>query len=176
MKTSPIVLAAALAVAAGAALAQPSLTENGAPDPVAKVPNYMKTVKEWQAVPPTGGPGSSRSAKVQVVNLIGDPSKPGLYIQLLKVAPHVEIQAHHHAGGRTASVLQGVMMFGYGPKFDRSKLKVMGVGSVYTEPSGSPHFAAPGDQAAVAEISGYGPTDTVYQNPADDLAKKPAGK
>ena len=52
-----------------------------------------------------------------------------MYVQLLKVAPHVVIQAHHHASDRTASVLQGVMMFGYGPKFDSSKLKVMPVGS-----------------------------------------------
>jgi hypothetical protein len=171
MKTLSIAIVAALAVGTGVALAQ-SLTANGVPDPSAKIPNYMKTVKEWQAVPPTGGPGSSGSSKVQVVNLIGDPSKPGMYVQLLKVAPHVVIQAHHHASDRTASVLQGVMMFGYGPKFDSSKLKVMPVGSVYTEPSGSPHFAATGDQPAVAEVTGYGPTDTVYENPADDPTKK----
>jgi hypothetical protein len=87
--------------------------------------------------------GSSGSAKVQLVNVIGDPSKPGLYIQLEKVAPHVVIQAHHHAGDRTV-----------------------------TEPSGSPHFAATGDQSAVTEVTGYGPADIVYENPDDDPTKK----
>jgi quercetin dioxygenase-like cupin family protein len=131
----------------------------------------MKTVAEWEAVPATGGPGSSDPTKVQVVNLIGDPAKPGLYVQLLKVPPNMQIGAHHHAGDRTASVLQGTMMFGYGPKFDRSKLKTMSVGSVYTEPSGSPHFAATGDESAVAAITGYGPTDTVYDKPVQDPTK-----
>ena len=170
MKKLPIVIVAALAVGAGAALAQSSLTAGGASDPIAKIPILMKTVEEWQALPSFGG--SSGSAKVQLVNLIGDPSKPGLYIQLEKVAAHVVIKAHHHAGDRTVTVLQGTLMFGNGPEFDRSKLKVMPVGSIYTEPSGSPHFAATGDQPAVTEVTGYGPTDIVYENPADDPAKK----
>jgi quercetin dioxygenase-like cupin family protein len=170
MKKLPTVIVAALAVGAGAALAQSGLTAGGAPEPIAKIPIYIKTVKEWQALPSFGG--SSGSAKVQLVNLIGDPSKPGLYLQLEKVAPHVVIQAHHHAGDRTVVVLQGTLMFGNGPKFDRSRLKVLPVGSVYTEPSGSPHFAATGDQSAVCEVTGYGPTDIVYENRADDPAKK----
>ena len=170
MKKLPIVIVAALAVGAGAALAQSSLTAAGAPDPIAKIPILMKTVEEWQALPSFGG--SSGSAKVQLVNVIGDPSKPGLYIQLEKVAPHVVIEAHHHPGDRTVTVIQGTLMFGNGPKFDRSRLKVLPVGSVYTEPSGSPHFAATGDQSAVTEVTGYGPTDIVYENPADDPAKK----
>jgi hypothetical protein len=146
------------------------LTAGGAPDPIAKIPILMKTVEEWQALPSFGG--SSGRAKVQLVNVVGDPSKPGLYIQLEKVAPHVVIEAHHHAGDRTVTVIQDTLTFGNGPKFDRGKLKVMPVGSIYTEPSGSPHFAATGDQSAVTEVTGYGPTDIVYENPDDDPTKK----
>ena len=170
MNKLPILIVAALAVGAVAAVAQSRLTARGTPDPIAKIPILMKTVEEWQAMPSFGG--SSGSAKVQLVNVIGDPSKPGPYIQLEKVAPHVVIEAHHHAGDRTVTVIQGTLMFGNGPKFDRGKLKVMPVGSIYTEPSGSPHFAATGDQSAVTEVTGYGPTDIVYENPADDPAKK----
>ena len=170
MKKLSIVIVAALAVGTAAALAQSSLTAGGAPDPIAKIPILMKTVEEWQALPSFAG--SSGSAKVQLVNVIGDPSKPGLYIQLEKVASHVVIEAHHHAGDRTVTVIQGTLMFGNGPKFDRGKLKVMPVGSIYTEPSGSPHFAATGDQSTVTEVTGYGPTDIVYENPADDPTKK----
>ena len=170
MKKLPIVIVAVLAVGAGAALAQSSLTAGGAPDPIAKIPILMKTVEEWQALPSFGG--SSGGTKVQLVNVVGDPSKPGLYIQLEKVAPHVVIEAHHHAGDRTVTVIQGTLMFGNGPNFDRSKLKVLPVGSIYTEPSGSPHFAATGDQSAVTAVTGYGPTDIVYENPADDPTKK----
>jgi hypothetical protein len=76
------IIVAALAVGAGAALAQSALTAGGAPDKIAKIPILMKTVEEWQALPSFGG--SSGGAKVQLVNVIGDPSKPGLYIQLEK--------------------------------------------------------------------------------------------
>ena len=79
------------------------------PDPIAKIPILMKTVEEWQALPSFGG--SSGSAKVQLVNVIGDPSKPGLYIQLEKVASHVVIQAHHHAGDRTDGGFSGRSVF-----------------------------------------------------------------
>ena len=88
--------------------------DGGPPDPIAKIPILMKTVEEWQALPSFGG--SSGSAKVQLVNVIGDPSKPGPYIQLEKVAPHVVIEAHHHAGDRTVTVIQGTLMFGNGPR------------------------------------------------------------
>jgi len=172
MQKLTIVIVAAVAVGTGGALAlaQSGVVASEVPSPIAKIPILMKTVEEWQALPSFAG--SAGGSKVQLVNVIGDPSKPGLYIQLEKVAPHVVIEAHHHAGDRTVTVIQGTLMFGNGPKFDRGKLKVMPVGSIYTEPSGSPHFAATGDQSTVTEVTGYGPTDIVYENPADDPTKK----
>jgi quercetin dioxygenase-like cupin family protein len=172
MRKLTIVILAAVAVGTGGALAlaQSGVMASGVPNPIAKIPILMKTVEEWQALPSFAG--SAGGSKVQLVNVIGDPSKPGLYMQLEKVAPHVVIEAHHHPGDRTVTVIQGTLMFGNGPKFDRSKLKVLPVGSIYTEPSGTPHFAATGDQSAVTEVTGYGPTDIVYENPADDPTKK----
>jgi quercetin dioxygenase-like cupin family protein len=129
---------------------------------------YSKTPAELAAIAPTGGAGGSGSPKVQVVNILGDPSKPGPYGQLLRVAPRASIAAHHHAGDRVGTVLKGTWRFGYGPKFDKAKLRTLPVGSVYTEPSGGPHFAMTSDEAVVVLITGNGPTDTVYENPADD--------
>jgi len=172
MQKLTIVIVAAVAVGTGGALAlaQSGVVASEVPSPIAKIPILMKTVEEWQALPSFAG--SAGGSKVQLVNVIGDPSKPGLYIQLEKVAPHVVIEAHHHPGDRTVTVIQGTLKFGNGRKFDRSKLKVLPVGSIYTEPSETPHFAATGDQPAVTEVTGYGPTDIVYENPADDPAKK----
>jgi hypothetical protein len=42
------------------------------------------------------------------------------------------------------------------------------VGSVYSEPGGLNHFARTADDPVVVHISGFGPTDTRYFNPADD--------
>jgi quercetin dioxygenase-like cupin family protein len=141
--------------------------------PAPQLPNYSKTPAELSAAAPTGGLGGSGNAKVEVVTILGDPSKPGTYSQLLKVAPHARIAAHHHAGDRVGTVLQGTWMFGYGPSFTQEALRTLPVGSVYTEPSGAAHFAMTGEEAVTVLITGLGPTDTVYENPADDPTKKP---
>lgn len=128
---------------------------------------YAKTPAELAALSPTGGAGGSGNAGVQVVALLGDPARPGPYSQLLRVAPHAAIPAHHHAGDRVATVLSGTWHFGYGSRFDAARLKTLPAGSVYTEPANSAHFARTGDEAVTVLITGIGPTDTVYENPKD---------
>ena len=130
--------------------------------------SYAKTPSQLSAISPTGGAGGSGNAKVQVVTILGNPSQPGPYSQLLRVGPHASIPAHHHAGDRIGTVLTGTWHFGYGTKFDASKLKTLPTGSVYTEPANASHFAQTGDEAVTVLITGVGPTDTVYENPADD--------
>ena len=99
---------------------------------------------------------------------MGDPSKPGPYGQLLRGAPHAMIAAHHHAGDRVGD---RHLMFGYGSSFEKAALRTLPVGSAYTEPSGGAHFAMTGDEAVTVLITGFGPTDTVYENPGDPTAK-----
>lgn len=130
--------------------------------------NYASTPGELAAIPATGGAGGSGNAKVQVVTILGNPSQPGPYSQLLRVAPHAAIPAHHHAGDRIGTVLSGTWHFGYGAAFDAGKLKTLPAGSVYTEPANAAHFAQTGDEAVTVLITGFGPTDTVYEQPADD--------
>lgn len=134
--------------------------------------NYARTPGELAAISPTGGAGGSGNAKVQVVTFLGDPSRPGPYSQLLRVAPHASIPAHHHAGDRVGTVLSGTWHFGYGTKFDPAKLKTLPSGSVYTEPANAAHFAQTGDEPVTVLITGFGPTDTRYENPADDPKAK----
>jgi quercetin dioxygenase-like cupin family protein len=159
-----ILLGLALGMAANAASAQ-----TGA----AHLPNYSKTLAELAAAAPTGGAGGSGNARVKVVTILGDPSKAGPYAQLLEVEPHAQIAAHHHAGERIGTVLKGTWRFGYGASFSAAALKILPPGSVYTEPSGAGHFAMTGEEPVVVLVTGTGPTDTVYENPADDPARKP---
>src|ERR1700754_5169334 len=102
-------------------------TAASAQDTTAKLPDYAKTLTELDAVKPTGGAGGSGNVAVQVITILGDASKPGPYAQLLKVGPHAEIAAHHHAGDRVGSVLKGTWHFGYGKQFDKAKLKTLPV-------------------------------------------------
>lgn len=135
---------------------------------VTHLPNYAKTLADLSATAPTGGAGGSGNAKVEVVTILGDPSKPGPYAQLLKVSANARIPAHHHAGERIGTVLKGTWHFGYGASYSDKALKTLPVGSVYTEPSGGAHFAMTGKEPVIVLITGTGPTDTVYENEADD--------
>ncbi len=139
-------------------------------------PSFLITRRHLPNCPlsePTGGAGGSGNAKVEVVTILGDASKPGVYAQLLKVGAEAQIPAHHHAGDRVGTVLKGTWHFGFGGKFDKAKLKTLPVGSVYTEPANEPHFAMTGNEPVVVLITGTGPTDTIYENPADDPTRKP---
>jgi hypothetical protein len=107
-----------------------------------------------------------------VIVIFGDPSKAGLYTILLKVDGNTKIAAHLHPDQRVGAVVSGTWYFGYGDKFDESKLKELPTGSVYSEVAGQNHFAMT-KGPAIIEITGYGPSGVTYVNPADDpLAPK----
>lgn len=142
------------------------------PVPKAKLPVFTQTPTQRELRSAVGGAGSSNSSGVQVVVLLGNPGNPGPYVELLEVPPHTTIQAHHHAGDRIGTVLKGALHLGFGPKFDESSLVALPTGSIYTEPSGVAHFAQTGDEAVIVQITGYGPTNYVYESPADDPAHK----
>ena len=140
-------------------------------DDKAQLPNFHKTLPQLLLLKETGGPGGSGNAKVEVVTILGNPSQPGPYAQLLKVGPNAHIAPHHHSGDRVATVLSGTWYFGYGAKIEGRNVNKLSKGSVYTEPSNAPHYAETKTDAVVILITGYGPTNTVYENPTDNLEK-----
>ena len=116
--------------------------------------------------------GSSAVLGVRSKVLFGDPSKGGFYTILLFIPPHTTIPAHSHRDDRIAAVVSGNWHFGYGPAFDEKSLKTLPPGGVYSEPGGVNHFARTDDSPVIVQISGYGPTDTRYFDPANDPALK----
>lgn len=110
--------------------------------------------------------GSSFLAGVQSRVLVGDPAAPGFYSILLFVPPHTTIAAHSHRDNRLATVLSGTWHFGYGDRFAADALAALPPGSVYTEPAGRTHFAQTDDEPVIVQLTGAGPTDTVYVDPA----------
>ena len=105
---------------------------------------------------------------IRTLVLKGDPNTPGLYTIRLSVPAHTRISAHTHPDDRVATVISGTWRIGYGNAFDATKLKALPPGSFYTEPAGDAHFAETRDTPVVVEITGYGPSGTVYtaQSPA----------
>ena len=116
---------------------------------------------KWPAAA-AGAAGTSGVGAIQTVVLKGDPSKPGLYTLMLRVAdPNVRIQAHSHSDDRVATVIKGTWYFGYGDKFDETRLTTLPVGSVYTEPPNVNHFAMTKGEVII-QITGTGPSLTKY--------------
>jgi pimeloyl-ACP methyl ester carboxylesterase/quercetin dioxygenase-like cupin family protein len=116
----------------------------------------------------TPGTGSSGVSGIQTLVLKGDPNESGVYTIMLRVPAHTQIAAHSHRDDRVATVISGTWHIGYGDKFDESKLKALPPGSFYTEPPGQNHFAETGDEPAVVQITGFGPSSTEYVDPAQD--------
>ena len=111
--------------------------------------------------------GSSLLAGVTTKVLSGDPSKPGFYAIILSVPANTTIAAHSHRDDRMATVVSGTWQLGYGDRFDEHALKRLPPGSVYSEPGGGNHFARTGADPVLVQITGTGPTDTRYVNPAE---------
>ena len=94
---------------------------------------------------------------------------------MLYVPAHTTIQAHSHRDDRMATVVSGTWRIGYGDRFTEGALKILPPGSVYSEPGAANHFARTDTEPVLVEISGFGPTDTRYVNPAD-TPKAPGGR
>ncbi|PYR99874.1 MAG: hypothetical protein DMG12_19310 [Acidobacteria bacterium] len=115
--------------------------------------------------------GTSLVSEVQTAILKGDPSKPGLYTILLRIAPNTRIQPHSHRDDRIATVVSGTWYFAYGDEFDETDLKALPPGSFYTEPEGINHFGLTKEEVLI-QMTGIGPSDTVYVDPRHDPTRQ----
>jgi quercetin dioxygenase-like cupin family protein len=116
--------------------------------------------------------GSAKVTGIHTRVVLGTPEESGFYSIMLFIPPETTIQPHSHRDDRVAAVLSGTWKFAYGDQFDPSQLKELAPGSVYSEPGGAKHFALTGAEPVVLHITGNGPTDTHYVNPADDPKNK----
>jgi quercetin dioxygenase-like cupin family protein len=116
--------------------------------PVVKFPNEL----EFKA-PLTPGP--------QTAVLYGDPTKAGVFVTRVKLAPGLKVMPHWHPDEwRTAVVLSGTLYFGLGEQWDESKLKAYPAGTFFSEPSKTPHYVWEKDGEVIIQITGMGPTGT----------------
>ncbi|MGZ3404234.1 MAG: cupin domain-containing protein [Phenylobacterium sp.] len=112
----------------------------------------------WTDTP--GGHGA------QFATVLGDPSKPGLYVMRAKFPPHVMDSPHWHSQDRYVTVLQGTWATGTGPLFDPAKAVALGPGSVMKHPAKGVHWDGSGsDQTVIVQIMGMGPVETVQVDP-----------
>jgi quercetin dioxygenase-like cupin family protein len=103
---------------------------------------------EWK-----GRPGSGSQSAI----LFGDPSKPGLYVQLLKREPNNWSQPHSHPNDRFITVLAGTMWIGTGAKFDPENTVPLKPGSYVRDIANQTHFDGSKADGLTIEIVGIGP-------------------
>jgi len=100
-----------------------------------------------------GRPGSTDKTAI----LFGDPSKPGLYVQITKRGPNVWSQPHSHKNERFITVLAGTFLIGTGPKFDKNNTVSVGPGGVVHDLPNQMHFDGTGPEGATLEFIAMGP-------------------
>lgn len=104
--------------------------------------------------------------------IVGDPSKPGVFIAYLKFPPNYPIPPHTHPFAEVITVLKGKLGNGMGEKFDKSTGEVLGVGSSFTLPAGHAHYVWTTDEETIVQLIATGPWGITYTNPEDDPRKK----
>ena len=89
--------------------------------------------------------------------LVGEPSKPGLYVVLVKWTAHHMSHPHWHPNDRFITVISGTWWVGTGNKFDPDGTVALPAGSFVTHFGKQVHYDGAKDEDAVLEIVGEGP-------------------
>jgi hypothetical protein len=118
------------------------------PDPKAVVYTLPDKI-EWKT-----------SANSDTANLQGDPSKPGLYIQLTKWHPGHMSRPHSHSTERYITVLSGTWWIGTGTKYEPDSTYPVSAGTYVVDRAGGIHYDGAKDTECVLEIVGMGPVIT----------------
>jgi hypothetical protein len=93
----------------------------------------------------------------EVATLVGDPSKPGLYIVLQKWLAHNNSHPHFHPNDRYITVLSGTWWVNTGPKYDLAGMKPLPAGSFVVHYGMQIHYDGAKDEDCVLQIVGIGP-------------------
>ena len=139
-------LAGIAAVGIAALLTSPSRAAQ--PDPKAVIFTLPDKI-EWRL-----GEASDNAT------LQGDPSKPGVYIQLTKWHPGHMSRPHFHSTERYITVLSGTWWIGTGNKYDPNSTYPVPAGTYVVDRAGGVHYDGAKDVECVLEIVGTGPMTT----------------
>jgi len=89
--------------------------------------------------------------------LVGDPSKPGLYVVLTKWLPHKNSRPHSHPNDRFITVLKGTWWVNTGSNYDPGGMKPLPTGSFVVHYGGQVHYDGARDEECILQIVGIGP-------------------
>lgn len=108
---------------------------------------------------------------VKIAVLHGTPAQQGHYVVRLKFPPNTRMPAHWHPQVEHATILAGTLLLAMGEKEDSAAVQRYTAGSFLVVPPRMAHYGKSIDETTI-ELSGPGPYEVVFVNPADDPRKK----
>ena len=116
------------------------------------------------------GVGLPKGSQVAVVK--GDPTKTGDFVVRLKMPASYTVPPHHHPTDEVVRVVSGgTLSYGMGDKLDKANVGSLTKGYHVSMTAGMNHYVFATDPVEI-QVSGTGPFEIVYANPADDPRKK----
>ena len=106
---------------------------------------------------------NEKAGSAQAV-VLGDPSKPGLYITLTKWHAGHMSRPHFHPNDRYITVLSGTWWVGTGARYDPASTVPLPAGSFIVHTGKEIHYDGAKEGDAVLQILGMGPATS---NPAE---------
>src|SRR5262245_14265449 len=104
----------------------------------------------------------------RTVTLVGDSSKPGIYVQRITWAPNTGSRPHYHNEARYITVIKGTWYVATGPEADTyapDKMTPVKAGTFIYEPANGHHYDMAKDEEVIVEIIGMGPVSTTSLEP-----------
>jgi len=149
-------LAAAPVLVLALVSSQPAASQPALANPAFKPdPANVKFILS-QDIPWTGAPG-----RQQQYNIVGDASKPGPYVMLLKWWPNQFSQPHMHDKTRYITVVSGTWWMSSSPVYDPTRTYPMPQGTVVVHEARKVHWDGAKDEPTVLMIAGEGPASTL---------------
>jgi quercetin dioxygenase-like cupin family protein len=108
--------------------------------------------------------------EVQIINLLGDPSKAEATVMHVKFPPNFKIPPHTHPVSEILTVLSGTFWNAMGD--DLEKGAMLKPGSLLVLPANHIHRVWTTDEEVIIQLNFTGPFDITFINPADDPRKK----
>jgi quercetin dioxygenase-like cupin family protein len=110
---------------------------------------------------PTGIDWKESTGGVDTATLVGDESKPGLYVMLVKWKAHHNSHPHYHPNDRFITVLSGTWWVNTGRDYEPGAMRPVAAGSFVTHYKNQVHYDGARDGDVILEIVGMGPATAV---------------
>lgn len=135
----------------GTALSGGALAQGKKPDPAHITFQLPKDIK-WTVDPAFGE---------DVALLVGDPSKPGPYVMLIRWKPHQMSTPHFHNTARNVYVVSGTWWVSDTSHYDPSTTYPIPAGSFVIDQPGQVHWDGAKEEPVILQLTGIGPANTV---------------